>query len=185
MSRSPFDGAQARSVGTADTATMTRTLLAAPLAVLLLAGSPLPAQPRDEVAPGDYRVVAGAVDRGTFTGWRLFHSSCHGCHGIDGVGSERAPNLVERIKQLTPRDFVAKVLTSFSAEPLYNGAHEGTVDATRIEETMRRQRSSAGLPMMPAWEGDSEVQPHVLDLFAYLSARAEGQLGPGRPRRLP
>jgi hypothetical protein len=35
---------------------------------------------------------------------------------------------------------------------------------------------------MPAWGGDAAVPPHVLDLYAYLSARAAGDLGPGEPK---
>ena len=35
---------------------------------------------------------------------------------------------------------------------------------------------------MPAWDADAEVAPHVLDIYAYLNARAEGGLGPGRPK---
>ena len=34
---------------------------------------------------------------------------------------------------------------------------------------------------MPAWRGDASVSPHVLDLYAYLSARADGKLGPEEP----
>jgi hypothetical protein len=37
---------------------------------------------------------------------------------------------------------------------------------------------------MPAWEGDSKVRPYLLDLYAYLRARADGVLGPGRPQRI-
>ena len=40
---------------------------------------PLHAQPRAEPPPGDYRVVGGKVLRGTFTGWRVFHTTCYGC----------------------------------------------------------------------------------------------------------
>ena len=49
--------------------------------------------------PGEYRIVQGRVDRGTWTGWRLFHSACHGCHGVDAVGSDVAPSLVERMRE--------------------------------------------------------------------------------------
>jgi hypothetical protein len=38
---------------------------------------------------------------------------------------------------------------------------------------------------MPAWDSDAEVPPHVLDLYAYLNARAFGGLGPGKPPLLP
>lgn len=46
---------------------------------------------------------------------------------------------------------------------------------------MRRQRGSRVRIIMPAWDADPLVTPHVLDLFAYLTARADGKLGPGEP----
>jgi mono/diheme cytochrome c family protein len=154
-------------------------------ALLALSAS---AQPRNEPAPGDYRIEAGRVDRGTFTGWRLFHSACYGCHGVGGVGTDLAPNLVERVKTMTPRAFVTKVLTSYRLTPPSsdesNDRSTDDRDAARqalIDEAMRRERGATAQILMPAWETDPKVVPHVLDLFAYLSARADGKLGPGKP----
>lgn len=156
-------------------------------AVLLAAlfAPPLAARPNDEPVPGDYRVVDGKVDRGTYTGWRLFHTACHGCHGVDGVGTDVAPNLVERVKALTPRAFATKVLTSYRIVLQANEANGDNRTAIReamIEEVMRRERGARGRIVMPAWEADPMVNPHVLDLFAYLSARADGKLGAGKPK---
>jgi hypothetical protein len=50
-----------------------------------------------------------------------------------------------------------------------------------VEEVLRRERGDL---VMPAWEGDQTVRPHVLDLYAYLRARADGALGPGKPGRI-
>jgi hypothetical protein len=158
-------------------------------AVLLgaLIASPLAAQPNAEPVPGDYRVEGGKVDRGTHTGWRLFHTACYGCHGVDAVGTDLAPNLVERVKTLTPRAFAIKVLTSYRIVLPANDAKTEDRTAVReamIEEVMRRERGARGQIVMPAWEADPNVNPHVLDLFAYLSARADGKLGPGEPKLL-
>ena len=142
------------------------------------------AQPRAEPPPGDYRVVDGKVDRGTYTGWRLFHTTCYGCHGVDAVGTDVAPNLVERVKALTPRAFVSKVLTSYRITlPVSetNTEDRSSVREAMVEEVMRQERGARGEVVMPAWEADSKVRPHVLDLYAYLSARADGKLGSGRP----
>ena len=146
---------------------------------------PLAAQPNSEPVPGDYRVVQGKVDRGTYTGWRLFHTTCYGCHGVGAVGTDLAPNLVERVKTLTPRAFATKVLTSYRIVLPPNDATTEDRSAVReamIEEVMRRERGARGQLVMPAWEADPKVKPHVLDLFAYLSARADGKLGPGKPK---
>ncbi len=51
-----------------------------------------------------------------------------------------------------------------------------------IEEVMRKQRGEKGSVSMPAWESNPAVKPHVLDLYAYLTARADGKLGPGKPK---
>ena len=42
------------------------------------------------------------------------------------------------------------------------------------------QRREAALTM-PAWEGEPRVNAHIVDLYTYLSPRAEGTQGPGRP----
>jgi mono/diheme cytochrome c family protein len=135
-------------------------------------------------APGEYRVVDGKVDQGTYTGWKLFHTACYGCHGTDAVGTDLAPNLVQRVRFMTPRAFAAKVLSSYrlvrgsdSADP----KERATANESMLDEIMRRQRGGPNRIVMPAWENSSQVAPHVLDLFAYLSARGDGSLGPGRP----
>jgi len=38
-----------------------------------------------------------------------------------------------------------------------------------------------GQLVMPAWESEPRVNAHIMDLYAYLSARALGSQGPGRP----
>lgn len=148
---------------------------------------PLAAQPNAEPLPGDYRVVQGKVDRGTYAGWRLFHATCYGCHGVDAVGTDMAPNLVERVKTLTPRAFATKVLTSYRI--VLPATEANTEDRTAmreamIEEVMRRERGARGQIVMPAWQADAKVNTHVLDLFAYLSARADGKLGLGEPKAM-
>jgi mono/diheme cytochrome c family protein len=129
--------------------------------------------------PGEYRITQGRVDSGTYNGWRIFNSACFSCHGKGGVGTDLAPNLVERIKTMTPRAFAAKVLTSYRLVP---GDDDGAAGRDALlDEVMKRDRRARGQVVMPAWEDDARVPPHVLDLYAYLNARADGALGPGRP----
>lgn len=139
-------------------------------------------QGRSQETP--YRVVDGKVDESTFLGWRAFHSACHACHGVDAVGTDVAPDLVERVKLLSAHDFSVKVLTSYrlvfpSGE--VSGDDRTALRSAFIEEVLRRERGDL---IMPAWEGDQKVRAHVLDLYAYLRARADGALGPGRPERI-
>jgi hypothetical protein len=159
-------------------------------ALTLLCAAPLGsvhAQSRDEPLPGEYRVVDGRVDRGTYSGWRLFHSGCHSCHGVGGGGTDVAPNLVEKVANYTPKGFATKVLTSYRIVRMTPDTGVQDREAERdamLEEVMKRERTARGQPVMPAWEEDDAVAPHVLDLYAYLSARADGQIGPGKPRML-
>jgi mono/diheme cytochrome c family protein len=164
------------------------TILAA---AALAVAAPAPAQPaaprapkaadaRLDPPPGEYVVVDGRVDRGTYAGWRLFHSACHGCHGVDATGTAVAPDLTQRVKTMTPRAFVTKVLTSYRIVVPADG---GTEDReAMIDDILSARRDSRYRVVMPAWEKSTQVSPHVLDLFAYLSARAAGDLGPGRPK---
>ena len=139
-----------------------------------------------EPVPGSYRVVGDRVDRATFLGWKVFHTTCYTCHGVDAVGTDIAPSLVERVKLLSPREFAFKVLTRYrivvpSSEA--GGDDQSAVREAIIEEVVKQERGKKGQILMPRWETDRGVRPHVLDLYAYLSARADGALGPGRPKR--
>lgn len=168
--------------------TIRRSVGWAAVLVCTLGASLAAAQARTEPMPGDYRVVDGRVDAGTYAGWRAFHSTCYACHGTGGVGTANAPNLVARIGGMTPRAFAAKVLASYSivSPPDGPAADNGAATPdTMLEQIMRRERGTGGRVIMPAWEGDARVDPHVLDLYAYLAARADGKIGPGEPGRLP
>jgi len=164
---------------------MFRTLTLAFVAAALLLGAPaLAARAANAPPPGDYRIGAdGRVDVGTYNGWRVFHSACFGCHGTGGVGTDLAPNLVDRIKSMTPRAFAAKVLTSYRLVPADDDSAAAR-DAL-LDEVMKRDRGARGFVVMPAWgddRSDARVPVHVLDIYAYLNARADGALGPGRPK---
>jgi hypothetical protein len=140
-----------------------------------------------EPVPGNYKVVGGRVDRGTYRGWKVFHTNCYGCHGVDALGTDVAPSLVERVKLLSPREFSFKVLTRYrivvpSSEAA--GDDQTAIREAVIEEVLKQERGKKGEILMPPWESQSAVKPHVLDLYAYLSARADGVLGPGRPKLL-
>jgi cytochrome c5 len=160
--------------------------LALATALFIGAGAPAAAQgPAPGLPmPGEFVVVEGRVDAGTYAGWRLFHGHCQTCHGVGGVGTAKAPNLVERIKNYTPRGFAGKVLTSYRIEALMPDSGKPETEAERqalLDQAMQRERGARGQNSMPAWNQNADVPPHVLDLYAYLSARAEGGLGPGKP----
>jgi hypothetical protein len=139
-----------------------------------------------EPTPGSYQVVGNKVDAGTYRGWKVFHTTCYSCHGVDALGTDVAPSLVERVKLLSPREFTFKVLTRYrivvpSSE---TGDDQTAIRDAIIEEVQKQERGKRGEILMPPWEANTRVKPHVLDLYAYLSARSDGALGPGRPKLL-
>jgi mono/diheme cytochrome c family protein len=115
-----------------------------------------------------------------YTGWRVFQDKCAGCHGNDGVGGVAGvPDLLARVRGLGPRQFVDVLLTRYEwtvppAQPVPSTAEREAF----IDDILQRRK---GAITMPAWQGEPRVNAHVVDLYAYLSARAEGTQGPGRP----
>ena len=97
--------------------------------------------------------AACAVDRYTYVGWRVFHRRCSVCHAQDAVGSRFAPNLLSRVRQMAGDDFLAAMQNGYAGDA----------------------------PIRP-WGRDPEVRPYFFELWAYLSARASGDLPPGTPR---
>ena len=85
---------------------------------------------------------------------------------------------------MTPREFANKILTNCPiALPASEAGSEerAAVREAMIDEATRQERGARGQIFMPAWEVDPQIHPHILNLLAYLSARADGILGPGKP----
>jgi hypothetical protein len=77
------------------------------------------------------------------------------------------------------RRFVSLVLTRY--DWMVPQPKAGTDRASRealIDDIVQRKEDAL---TMPAWQGEPRVNAHIVDLHAYLSARAEGTQGPGRP----
>jgi mono/diheme cytochrome c family protein len=116
-----------------------------------------------------------------YTGWRMFQERCAACHGPDATGSATAPDLLPLVQQMGPRRFVGLVLTRYdwNLPPTPAGKGHDAME-TLIEEVLQRKESAL---TMPAWQDNPAVNAHIADLYAYLSARAEGVQGRGRPLR--
>lgn len=114
-----------------------------------------------------------------YIGWRVFQDRCASCHGAAATGSANAPDLLPRVRTMGPRQFVSLVLQRYDLD--LQTARPGSGSAageTQIEVIMQRKEAPLS---MPAWQGEPRVTAHIADLYAYLSARAEGTQGPGRP----
>jgi len=143
-------------------------------ALLLAACSPDPQNLQPDRALGPAQ-PQGSV----YAGWRVFQDRCAGCHGASASGPAAAPDLLPRMRETSPREFVGIVLMryewGFAAAP---AGTEGAVREGLIDDVVQRRQ---GLLTMPEWEGEPSVNAHIMDLYAYLAARAEGSQGPGRP----
>lgn len=115
-----------------------------------------------------------------YVGWRVFQDRCAGCHGALATGTAGAPDLLPRVREMGSRRFVSLVLQRYDWNlPVAQARGEGVAREALIEEIV--QRKEKYMLTMPAWEGEPVVSAHIVDLYAYLSARAEGTQGPGRP----
>jgi mono/diheme cytochrome c family protein len=137
--------------------------LAAPLTMLSLgvfffAPSAAEEQPYQVVCEqaADTGVKVCKVDKKTYIGWRTYTASCLRCHGQDGVGSTFAPSLLDKLNEIDRERFMTSVAKGFTGQ----------------------------IGVMPAWEGNPNVSRYYEQLYAYLKARSDGVLPPGRPARL-
>ncbi|MCP4487417.1 MAG: c-type cytochrome [Gammaproteobacteria bacterium] len=110
----------------------------------------------------EYVVVDGKVDKATYNGYRRFHGTCHACHGQDALGSTIAPALATSLKAMNYETFVKTVTEG-----------RQVTDAT------------GAVRAMPAFGKDPNITKHLDDIYRYLTARAEGILAPGRPKKIP
>jgi len=114
-----------------------------------------------------------------YLGWRVFQDKCAACHGAAATGTASAPDLLPRVRAMGERQFVSLVLQRYDLTQPATQVRSGTAAGeAQIEVIMQRQDAPL---TMPAWQAEPRVNAHILDLHAYLSARAAGRLGPERP----
>jgi methanol metabolism-related c-type cytochrome len=101
----------------------------------------------------------GKVDWYTYSGFRRYHSECHVCHGPDGLGSTYAPALSDSMQEMDYYTFAEVVMSG-----------------------RERKLADGSVSVMPALGDNTNVACYVEDLYAYLSARADGAIGRGRPK---
>jgi mono/diheme cytochrome c family protein len=131
------------------------------LAVTALAlGIALAAAPAPCAAQASADSVAGVSDQ-VYTGWKYFQVYCSRCHGDDALGTMAAPDLT------------------------YSLTDEGGVSADSFKVIVRDGSSSPSAAPDQQMRGFGDLlDPQLVDaLYAYVLARSDGSLGPGRPRR--
>lgn len=115
-----------------------------------------------------------------YTGWRVFQDRCARCHGADANGiAQGGPDLLPRVREMGPQRFVGIVLRRYDfGLPPAQASSEGAAREALVEGIVQRKE---GALVMPEWQGEPRVNAHIVDLYAYLSARAQGTQAAGRP----
>ena len=130
-------------------------------------------QPAEEIAQRSK--PPGSV----YTGWRVFQDRCAGCHGPAATGAAGGPDLLPRVREMGSHQFVSLVLGRYDwSLPAAQAGSDSAAREALIDAIVQRKQ---GMLTMPAWEGEPRVSAHIVDLYAYVSARAQGAQGPGRP----
>lgn len=115
----------------------------------------------------------------TYLGWRVFQNKCAACHGPAATGTAKGPDLLPRLRDMGSRQFVSVVLKRYDwSQAATQARGDGAALDALVDRIVRRQDYPQN---MPAMEGEPSVNAHLVDLYAYLSARATGIQGPGRP----
>lgn len=116
-----------------------------------------------------------------YAGWRVYQDKCASCHGPAANGTVAGPDLLPRVRPMVSRQFVSLVLQRYEwTLPAGQTAGTGKAREALVDDLDQRKV----FPMdMPAWQGEPRVTAHIADLYAYLSARAQGTQGPDRPAR--
>jgi mono/diheme cytochrome c family protein len=134
-------------------------------------------RPAEELA-AQHNKPPGSV----YLGWRVYAEKCATCHGAAAGGTAQAPDLTTRMSDMSPRRFAHLVLVRYDlddpASPARARGSDTAARDARIDDILQRRERPQ---QMPAWQGEPRVNAHILDLYAYLAARAEGRQGPGRP----
>jgi mono/diheme cytochrome c family protein len=102
------------------------------------------------------------VTEQVYTGWKYFQVYCARCHGDNALGSMAAPDLT------------------------YSVSEEGGVTADSFAFIVRQGAADTTAPdrRMRGFE-DLLDQPLIEALYAYVRARSDSSLPPGRPHRAP
>lgn len=115
---------------------------------------------RDDKGAPTYKVQPdGTVDWYTFSGFKRYHSSCHVCHGPDGLGSTYAPSLVDSLKHLSYEQFQQTVI---------NGKKDVNASQNLV---------------MPAFGTDKNVFCYLDDIYIYLKGRSDDAVPRARPAK--
>jgi mono/diheme cytochrome c family protein len=95
------------------------------------------------------------VSQDVYNGWKQFNLNCARCHGEDALGTTIAPHLIVSLKS------------------------DGPINTKELF----MQVVCAGRPEkgMPAWCALGMEIPTIDNIYAYVKARSDAKVAPGRP----
>jgi cytochrome c553 len=59
--------------------------------------------------PAPVPQVSSDVYKNVYNGWKWWHVYCYRCHGMNAVGGNLAPNLIDPNEKITLKDFLIRV----------------------------------------------------------------------------
>ena len=124
---------------------------------------------------------SSAIAGSPYVGWRLFQDRCAECHNSNATGTRNAPNLLPIVGAMGSRQFADVVLRRYKWDLYASKGKETSKNGESVLDDVLGRREP--LLVMPKWQGEPSVNAHVMDLYVYLAARAQGSLGPGPPAR--
>ena len=133
-----------------------RRLVAGAGVLLAAAALSAPAEAQ-ELRDQWHQAPKDTVDQATYDGWKQYNLNCARCHGEDVLGSTIAPHLVMSLKPDGPISTKEAFLQ--------------VVCAGRPEKGM------------PSWCALGMDPPTIEKIYAYVKARSDAKMSPGRPAR--
>jgi quinoprotein dehydrogenase-associated probable ABC transporter substrate-binding protein len=132
-------------------------------------------KPSEKKRRKPYMIEDGKVDEKTYVGWRVFNTSCFVCHGQDAIGTDRAPDLTERLKGMSEFKFRKNVLKRYFAKVNLDDPDRRAAFLSQLAD------HDASQFQMPTWSHEPYIRSHIGELYAYLKARSDGELAAGEP----
>ncbi len=145
--------------------------------ILMLAGCAVEVQ---NLQPARELAQRSKPPGSVYTGWRIFQDRCAACHGQAATGTNGAPDLLPLVRTMSSRRFIGLVLKRYDWNLPPGPLSTAPAERESLIDLLEQRKESYSLTM-PVWQGEPRVSAHIVDLYAFLSARAEGTQGPGRP----
>jgi mono/diheme cytochrome c family protein len=125
--------------------------------VLVATGTVVSRTEAQELRDQYHQAPKDTVSQEVYDGWKQFNLNCARCHGEDVLGTTIAPHLIVSLKPDGPINTKEAFLQVVCAGRVSKG--------------------------MPAWCSLGMDPATIEKIYAYVKARSDGKMSPGRPAR--